>query len=146
MSHDSTAPFLVQLTHGAARLPARGSSCAAGYDLYAVESVVIPAGERRILPTGVHMQIPDGYYGRIADRSGLAARSGIHTMAGVIDSDYRGEVRVILLNTSNEPVLMSTGDRIAQLILTPYVSPPIVQVGTLDTTARGTGGFGSTGR
>ena len=128
-----------------ASLPSRGSEGAAGYDLSAFEDGIIPSGERKLIKTGVFIALVPGMYGRIAPRSGLAHNFGIDVFAGVIDSDYRGEIGVILFNSGEEDFKYSKGDRIAQLILTPIVLPTLYQVDSPDDTKRGEGGFGSTG-
>ncbi|CAN6675074.1 deoxyuridine 5'-triphosphate nucleotidohydrolase [Trichomonascus vanleenenianus] len=128
-----------------AKAPTRGSAFAAGYDMYSSSSVEIPAHGRALVPTGISMAIPEGTYGRVAPRSGLAVKHGIQTGAGVIDSDYRGEVRVLLFNHSDDAYRIEKGDRIAQLILEQIVNPEVQVVETLSETVRGAGGFGSTG-
>ena len=141
----------VKLIHPLARVPARGSEYAAGFDLRAVEQLFIWPGERKVISTGICIEIPTGFYGRIAPRSGLAVKSGIMTMAGVIDSDYRGEIKVVLYNSSKDEVTqpklfeVSPGDRIAQLILQAVADFPIEVVTELSDTVRAEGGFGSTG-
>jgi dUTP pyrophosphatase len=132
-----------------ARPPARAHDGDAGLDLCAAEAVVIGPGERASVGTGVAVAIPDGYAGLVVPRSGLAARSGIGLVntPGLIDSGYRGELRVLLLNTDPEQQFeVEPGDRIAQLVLVAVASPELVELDTLDETARGVGGFGSTGR
>lgn len=135
-----------------AQLPARGSLYAAGYDLtFAPDagegrSLLIAAGEREMVPTGLAMAIPNYHYGRVAPRSGLAVKKGLDVMAGVIDSDYRGEVKVVLVNLSNQDVIIDEGDKIAQLIIEKVSLPNVIAVETLSETIRGEGGFGSTGR
>lgn len=138
----------VKLLHPAAKAPTRGSSQAAGLDLCSVEQLFIWPGERKVVSTGLSIEIPPGFYGQIAPRSGLAVKSGIMTMAGVIDSDYRGEIKVVLYNSSLErdpKFEISPGDRIAQLILLATPAFPIEVVTELSDTARSDGGFGSTG-
>lgn len=131
-------------------VPTRGSDGAVGYDLYSIESITIPPQERHAIKTGIRVCIPDGYYGRVAPRSGYAFRNGIDVLAGVIDPDYRGELIVILYNSSNEDSFGVThGQRIAQLIVEKCSTPEIVEVNdevfkTIGTT-RGESGFGSTG-
>lgn len=117
----------------------------AGYDIGANESKTIKAGSRECIGTGVYCTIPKGYYGRIAPRSGLAAKHGIDVLAGVIDNCYTGEIKVVLLNTGTEDFDVKKGDRIAQLIVTPYTSPELTEVSSLDETDRGDKGFGSSG-
>jgi len=126
-------------------LPSRGSSGAAGYDLSASAPGVVPARGRGIVPTDLAVALPAGVYGRVAPRSGLAAKKGIDVGAGVIDEDYRGAVGVILFNHSDEPFAYAAGDRVAQLILERIAHADVVPVDDLDDTARGAGGFGSTG-
>ena len=130
-------------------LPARGSEHAAGFDLRAaVDSPLgIAAGERALIPTGISMAIPPGYEGQIRPRSGLAVKHGIAIVnaPGTIDSDYRGEIQVILINLGSEPWTVQRGDRIAQLVIAPVLSVDLEAVDDLAETARGMGGFGSTG-
>lgn len=132
-----------------ATLPSRAHEGDAGLDLHAAEAVTIPPGERASVGTGVAIEIPDGFAGLVLPRSGLAARHGIALVnaPGLIDSGYRGEVRVLLLNTDRgEPFAVAPGDRIAQLVLTPVAEAEPVEVAELATSARGEGGFGSSGR
>lgn len=126
-------------------LPRPGSSRAIGYDLHASAKILVPAGEWRRVPTGIAVAIPAGFYGRVAPRSGLAVRSGIGVLAGVIDADYRGEIQVVLINHSNEAFWANQGERIAQLIMERAAMLPLQEVEELDDTARGAGGFGSSG-
>lgn len=135
----------VKLLNEGATAPVRGSSGAAGYDLASSVSAVVGAGERCVVPTGIAISLPPGTYGRVAPRSGLAARFGIDVLAGVIDEDYRGEISVILLNTGDAPLQVNQGDRIAQLIIERILTPAVAVVDALDDTARGDGAFGSTG-
>ena len=126
-------------------LPAYVHKGDAGLDLRAAEDTLLKSGERKPVPTGVKVAIPPGYVGLIKDRSGLAAKSGIHTLAGVVDSGYRGEVGVVLYNTSGEDFSVSCGHRIAQLLILP-VAEVEVEEADLDTTERGGKGWGSSGR
>ena len=128
-----------------ARLPVMGSKFAAGYDLCAVHEAVVPARGKACIGTGLAFGIPIGNYGRIAPRSGLAAKNSIHVGAGVIDADYRGEVKVLLFNLSDTDFAVAEGDRIAQMIIEKYTPTILCEVETLDETVRGDGGFGSTG-
>ena len=128
-----------------ALVPTRGSEQAIGLDLYAVDKQLLPVGGVLKVPTGIAVAIPKGHYGRVAPRSGLAAKHGIDVLAGVIDADYRGEIVVILVNHGREPVWVEPGMRVAQLILERASIMPVEEVGNLDDTARGIGGFGSTG-
>lgn len=127
--------------------PAYASEGDAGLDLRAAEALTIWPGTRATVATGFALAIPAGYVGLVHPRSGLAAKKGVTVLntPGTIDSGYRGEVKVILLNTSDEPFTVSIGDRIAQLVIQEYVTVTIDETDELDTTTRGTGGFGSTG-
>ncbi|TID13287.1 hypothetical protein CANINC_004973 [Pichia inconspicua] len=130
--------------------PTKGSSLAAGYDIYASEATVIPANGRALVSTALAVVCPEGTYARIAPRSGLAVKNGIATGAGVVDADYRGEVKVLLFNHSATDFAIAKGDRIAQLILERIVTPDVVvlddaQWDAVNNTERGAGGFGSTG-
>jgi len=128
-------------------IPERGSEYSAGYDLSTVEEFILLPGQRKLFKTGLSMSIPDGMYGRIAPRSGLAFRNGIDVMAGVIDSDYRGEIGVLLINLDpNTAKRVGVGDKIAQMIFENYNKCELKTVGELSTTVRGEGGFGSTGQ
>lgn len=127
-----------------AKLPQRGSPDAAGLDLFTIESVDIPAGERALLKTGIAMAIPRGMVGLIWPRSKLAAKKGIDVLAGVIDADYRGEVMISLLNTSSETVELRKGDKVAQMIIQPFVGLHIASTDDLDETQRGSAGINST--
>lgn len=132
--------------HADATPPARAHR-SAGYDLASIETVDLPPKGRHPFRTGIVLIIPPGHYGRVAPRSGLASRAGIDTMAGVIDEDYRGEVKALLVNLSDVPVRIEKGDRVAQLILERISTPDTEEVDDLApyATDRGTGGFGSTG-
>ena len=140
-------PFRVARLHPDAILPKRQTPGSAGYDLCTIADVTLEAGKRHTIRTGLIMEIPRGCYGRIAPRSGLAVKFGLDTMAGVIDSDYRGEIGIVAVNLGQADVSFKRGDRIAQLILercyTPVVTP--ISVEDLTGTDRGKGGFGSTG-
>lgn len=132
-----------------AREPSRAHDGDAGLDLYAVEPAAIGPGERASVGTGIALAIPDGWAGLVLPRSGLATRHGITlpNAPGLIDSGYRGEVRVLLLNTdAREPFEVAPGDRIAQLVLVRHESPELIEVESLEETVRGAGGFGSSGR
>lgn len=131
-------------------IPTYGTEFAAGADLYACmdEAITIAPGETHFVKTGLAMEIPVGYAGLIYARSGLACKKGLApaNKVGVIDSDYRGEIMVALHNHSNVAVTVESGERIAQLVITPYIVAAFNQVDELEDTARGEGGFGSTGR
>jgi dUTP pyrophosphatase len=132
-----------------AKLPSRAHDGDAGLDLYAAETATIQPGERATVATGVAVEIPDGLAGLVLPRSGLAARHGIALVnaPGLIDSGYRGEIKVLLLNTDRRDAFeVQPGDRIAQLVLTPITEAEPVEVTELEASARGAGGFGSSGR
>mgnify|MGYP004639245649 FL=1 len=134
-----------------ATLPTRGSAQAAGYDLYACidgGSVTIAPHSTEKIGTGLAIAVPDGYFGAIFARSGLAAKQGLRpaNCVGVADSDYRGEYIVALHNDTDEPRTVAAGERIAQLVVMPYLSVEFTEVADLDETERGAGGFGSTGK
>ncbi|KAK6339836.1 Deoxyuridine 5'-triphosphate nucleotidohydrolase [Orbilia javanica] len=138
--------LLIKKLNDKARTPTRGSAFAAGYDLYASEDTVVPKGGKVLVETGLSMAVPDGCYGRVAPRSGLASKNFIDTGAGVIDADYRGPVKILLFNHSDVDFEIKEGDRVAQLILEKIYTPEIVVVEDLEESARGAGGFGSSGR
>ena len=126
-------------------LPQRGSVLAAGLDVCSIEDLEIGPRQRAMARTGFAVAIPRGFYGRIAPRSGLAAKAGLDVLAGVIDSDYRGEVCCLLYNTSDEVIRLAAGSKICQLIVEQIITPEAAWASDLDETARGAGGFGSTG-
>lgn len=128
-----------------AKIPEYAHEGDAGMDLFSCEDCIIKAKERRVVKLGISTSFSRGYVALIWDRSGNAAKKGIKTMAGVIDSSYRGEWMVVLLNTSEEDFEIKKGDKIAQALIQPIVSPQIFEVKDLDDTERGEGGFGSTG-
>jgi dUTP pyrophosphatase len=128
-----------------AKLPTRAHADDAGLDLYSVEECVLEPGERRAVRTGIAMAIPTGYVGLIWDKSGLAAKAGMKTMGGVIDAAYRGEVRVIMTNLSQEPYHVEKGSKISQILIQEVELADVCEVGELSDTIRGEGGFGSTG-
>jgi dUTP pyrophosphatase len=132
-----------------AQLPVRSTDRAAGYDLFSTDNYVVLPGRRVVVSTGISVQLPPGTYGRIAPRSGLAVKHGLDTLAGVIDPDYTGEIKVVLQNLDmNQPFVIRPGYRIAQLILENYTVADIVEVPSENTalnTDRGANGFGSTG-
>lgn len=129
-------------------LPVRGSEQAAGYDIryHGDITITIPPRSRRSFPTGVFLEIEQGHYSRVAPRSGLSFKQGIFVIEGTIDSDYRGQVHVLLYNSTDEPFSVIAYDRIAQLIFQAYETPDFEVVNTLESdTARGEKGFGHTG-
>ena len=129
-------------------LPRYESDGAAGMDLRADEAFTLAPGERRLVPTGLAMEIPPGHEGQVRPRSGLAVRHGIALVnaPGTVDSDYRGEVKVLLVNLGQAPVAFARGDRIAQLVVAPVARARVELVEDLAGTGRGSGGFGSTGQ
>lgn len=133
-----------------AKIPTRGSSEAAGYDLYACinSPVTIPSHSTVKIGTGLAIEIPEGYFGAVFARSGLATKQGLRlaNAVGVIDSDYRGEYIVALHNDTDEAKLITPGERIAQLVVMPYLAVEFNDVNELSDTDRGEGGFGSTGK
>lgn len=137
-----------RLPHGdGLALPAYATPGAAGMDVLAAEAVTLVPGGRHAVATGLSLAIPPGYEVQVRPRSGLALKHGISVpnAPGTIDSDYRGELKIILVNHGAEPFVIARGDRIAQLVLAPVVRAEWSEVGALDETARGAGGFGSTG-
>jgi len=131
-------------------LPERGSAYAAGYDLFAdvKENVVIKAHATAMIPTGLAMELPEGYWGGIFARSGLASKESLRpaNCVGVVDADYRGEVKVALHNDSDESRMITPRQKVAQLVVVPFLSVEFDEVKELSDTVRGVGGFGSTGK
>ena len=138
-----------KLTHTAI-LPERGNAYAAGYDLFTdlKEELQIAAHKTVMIPTGLAMEIPEGYFGGIFARSGLAAKESLRpaNCVGVVDADYRGEVKVALHNDSDEVRIITPGQKIAQMVIVPFLSVEFDEVTELTDTVRGVGGFGSTGK
>ena len=137
-----------RLPHGEGLdLPAYATSGAAGMDVVSAEDVTIPPGARHLVATGLSVAIPEGYEIQVRPRSGLAFKHGITVpnTPGTIDSDYRGELKVLLINHGFEPFAIARGDRVAQLVLAPVTRATWLEVEELDATQRGEGGFGSTG-
>ena len=136
--------------HKNAKAPTYGSVGAAGADLYAVSDgeIVLLSGTTEIIHTGIAVQIPEGYVGLVFARSGLASKKGLApaNKVGVIDSDYRGEILVALHNQTNTAQTLSAGDRIAQIVVVPYMTVDFEEADELTDTARGAGSFGSTGK
>ncbi len=139
-------PLAVKLLRPEATLPSRGSAAAAGLDLFASEDVVLRAGRHAAVSTGIAVALPESCVGLVWPRSGLAARHGIDTLAGVIDGDYRGEIKVVLINHGAADYPVKRGDRIAQLLVQRVEMPEPVRSEDLVESPRGAGGFGSTGR
>jgi len=126
-------------------LPSRGSSSSAGLDITSIEEITLRPNERLLARTGLAVAIPEGYYARLAPRSGLASRHGLDILAGVVDADYRGEIGCIVYNTSNETVHLPAQTKICQLIIEKIITPAAEWSEDLSETDRGAGGFGSTG-
>ena len=143
-------PIRVKKLHPKAILPTYGSAEAAGADLYACleETVTIQPGEVYWVSTGIALEVPKGCAGLVYARSSLGAKRGLApaNKVGVVDSDYRGEVKVVLLNHSNQPQTLQPGERVAQFVITPVLTPAYEEVEELTDTCRGAGGFGSTGK
>lgn len=143
-------PLAVRLLHASARPPARSRPGDAGLDLACLEGFTLDPGERRAVGTGVAIALPEGVAGLVVPRSGLAARHGISVVngPGLVDPNYRGELRVVLVNLGDERFAAEAGDRIAQLLLVPFVAPPVAVVDELEAFGddRGEAGFGSSGR
>ncbi|MDQ3246953.1 MAG: dUTP diphosphatase [Pseudomonadota bacterium] len=138
-----------RLSHGGGLpLPGYATAGAAGLDVVAAEDVTLAPGQRHAVATGFAIAIPEGYEVQVRPRSGLALKNGITCLntPGTIDSDYRGEVKVILANLGSEPFAVRRGERIAQLVPAPVIKAEFAEVDTLEQTRRGAGGFGSTGR
>ena len=147
MSSATVNLYVSRLTDDA-KLPTKGTPLSAGYDIYASEDVKIPPFSKKMVSTGLAMTVPEGTYGRVAPRSGLAHKNSIDVLAGIIDRDYTGEVKVILMNLSNDTQEFPKHTRIAQLVLEKIESAEVKEVVDLTTTIhsdRGAGGFGSTG-
>jgi len=127
--------------------PKRQTAQAAGLDLVAAQPVTLAPGARALVPTGITLALPPGFEGQVRPRSGLALKHGVTCLnsPGTIDADYRGEVKVLLINLGEAPVQLGRGDRVAQLVIAPVAMATLEPVMTLDDTARGDGGFGSTG-
>lgn len=147
MSHPVTIQ-LKRLPHGdGLPVPVYATSGAAGMDVVSAEDVILSPGGRHAVATGFAMAIPEGYEAQVRPRSGLALKHGISlpNTPGTIDSDYRGELKIIMINLSAEPFVIRRGDRVAQLVVAPVQLAAFMEVAELDDTARGEGGFGSTG-
>ncbi len=150
MSEGKLRLGVVRLAHAAdLPLPRQASSGSSGLDLRAATpgEMVLEAGGRARVPTGLVLEIPPGWEGQVRPRSGLAANYGVTltNSPGTIDSDYRGEVQILMINHGQEPFVLQRGDRIAQLVLAPVTPVEVIEVAVADETDRGTGGFGSTG-
>lgn len=135
----------IKRLHPEAIVPTRAHHDDAGLDLYAAESIAISPGARVAVATGLSMAVPSGYVGLIWDKSGVALNLGLTCLAGVLDAQYRGELKIVLLNTTSSEVIIGVGQKIAQLIVQKIELPTPIEVEKLDDTVRGDGGFGSTG-
>ena len=143
-------PVRVKKMHPNAKLPTYGSPEAAGADLYACleEAVTIQPGEVYWVPTGIALEVPKGCAGLVYARSSMGVKRGLApaNKVGVVDSDYRGEIKVVLLNHSKQPQTLEPGERVAQFVITPVLTPAYEEAEDLSDTSRGIGGFGSTGK
>lgn len=128
-----------------ARIPSYAHTGDAGMDFFSCEDCIIKAGERKLIHTGISMELPEGYFSSIRGRSGLSNKKGISVLGGVIEYTYRGEYGVILLNTGNEDFEINIGDSVAQVLIQPVATAEVEEVEELSDTERGAGGFGSTG-
>ncbi len=139
----------IRIKSDSGRLPSYESREAAGMDIraYLKEDMILQPGERSLVPTGLYIEVPSGYEAQIRARSGLAVKKGIGLVNGIgtIDADYRGEIKVALINWGQEPFVIHDGDRIAQMVIAAYTKAELVEVEELSETERGTGGFGHTG-
>ena len=138
--------FLIKKLDERAKIPQMHSGGAAGYDLHALTPVTIPSGSRIVVRTGIAIEMPEGFFGRICSRSSMSLVHGIEVGAGIIDEDYRGEIFMLLYNHGKEDYDICEGERMAQLVLQPRISFPVVQATVLTETERNSGGFGSTGK
>ena len=136
----------IKKVHSDAKVPKYAHHDDAGFDLYVPENIIVKKGERFAVPTGIAMEIPEGYVGLIWDKSGLAMKHGIKIMCGVIDSTYRGEVLVGLINLSEHDYVFEKGHKIAQMVIQKKETVDFEEVKELSDTVRGKGGFGSTGK
>lgn len=135
----------VKKLHKDARLPEYAHTTDAGMDFFALEDTVVPTQGHVMVPTGIAMTIPDGYAGLVWPKSGLAVKYGIVTLAGVIDSGYRGEIRIVIASTLGKEYVIHAGDKVAQMLIQKVTHPKLIESDVLDDTLRGEGGFGSTG-
>lgn len=127
-------------------MPTRAHETDAGLDLYSRELAVIPPGGGRVFDTGVHVELPHGYYGKIESKSGLNVNEGVVSCGGVIDEGYTGSIAVKLYNLGDRVYVIRKGDKVAQMVIMPYATPELVLVDKLEQTQRGDNGFGSTGK
>jgi len=136
----------IKKSHPEAIVPRHAKDGDAGMDLCSVENYSLSPSEKALVKTGLHFEIPKGYFGSIRDRSGLAVKYGIHALAGVIDSGYRGEIIIALVNLGKENYEIKKGERVAQIIIQPHENCNVIEVKELAESERGSDGFGSTGR
>ncbi len=136
----------IKLLHQDAKIPAYGRAGDAGLDLFCIEDYELQPGERHSFKLGIAMELPDGYVAHIWDRSGLASKFGIHSMAGVVDSTYRGEIAIVLLNTTKESYQIKKGDKIAQMVIQKFEPTEFEEAEELSDTARGERGWLSSGK
>jgi dUTP pyrophosphatase len=138
----------IKLLNNDAVIPKRGTEDSAGYDIYSTDETIIKAGETCLIGTGIACEIPKNYFGGVFARSGLSVKEGLRpaNCVAVIDADYRGEIRVPLHNDSKEDRTITKGERIAQLVILPFLPVEFEETDELSSTDRGTGGFGSTGK
>lgn len=129
-----------------AKIPTKATEFSAGYDIFSVENVLIPRGQQKLIKTGIAIECPPGTYARIAPRSSLALKNGIHIGAGVVDPDYRGEIGVIMFNFGADDFEVHFGDKIAQIILEKFMNACVEEVQELSQSDRGSKGFGSSGK
>lgn len=135
----------IRKLHPEAMIPSYSNPHDAGMDFYSLETITLKPMQRHAFPTGISMAIPNGFVGLFWDKSGLASKHGLKTMAGVIDSGYRGEIKIVVKNLSDELYTVEKGKKIAQMLIQPIERRDIIEVKELDDTVRGDGGFGSTG-
>jgi dUTP pyrophosphatase len=135
----------VKKIHPDAKLPQYSHKGDAGLDLFSSIDCVLKKGEVKPIPAGIKMAIPEGYVGLVWDKSGISLQ-GVHRLAGVVDSGYRGEVRVVMVNLGEKPFVVEKGMKIAQLLIQPVIELKVMEVETLEETSRGENGFGSTGK
>lgn len=136
----------IKKLHENATIPTFAHPGDAGMDVCSYEACTVPAGQRVVIPTGIAFELPTGTVGLVWDKSGLAAKQGITVLAGVIDEGYRGELKVVVLNTSDTDFAFEAGHKVAQMLIQPILRPEIIETDTLSDTARGEGRFGSTGK
>lgn len=138
-------PLLIKKLHPDAVIPKYALHGDAGMDLFSVHEYTIQPHERTLISTGIAMALPPKHVGLIWDKSGPPVKVGLHTMGGVLDETYRGEIKIVVINHGNEAIRIEKGQKVAQLLIQPIAQPEIKEVAELDATVRGTGGFGSTG-